>query len=461
MKSIFKNTLLVAGMIAAATSTAAAQENYSGYFLENYVYRHELNPAFTGCDKGFVGFPGIGNLNFGMHGNLNLRDILYNVDGQTVLFTNPKVDAATALGKFDMMNKIEFGTRIHAINFGFSGAGGFNTVGINVVASGNVAVPYSLLELAKEGVSNRAYEIDGLQANAMGYAEVALNHSHNIRALPGLRIGATVKFLVGLAQAEAKINKLMMVLHDDAWSVQSNASLYASVKNLAFDTKYSRFPDKNGEKKEYVSGVNLDKVGINGFGVAFDLGAQYRWREFSFSAALLDLGFINYDHTIAASTGDQEFYTNAYTFTVGEGGHTWRAMRDELCNLVQLRPENGGQSIGKTKKTLSSTLNVGVNYEFPYYNKLTFGLLSSTRFCGDFTRTSLRLSANVQPAKVFSASINGVYDTFGVGLGWMLNLHATGFNLFLGMDQTFCNLAKQGIPLGSNAQVNFGLNFPF
>ena len=305
-------------------------------------------------------------------------------------------------------------------------------------------------------MSNRAYEIDGLQANAMGYAEIALNHSHNIRALPGLRIGATVKFLVGLAQAEAKVNKLMMVLHDDAWSVQSNASLYAAVKNLTFDTKYSRFSNQ-----KYVSGAKLDKVGINGFGVGFDIGAQYRWREFSFSAALLDLGFINYSETLEATTGDQEFYTDAYTFTVGEGGHTWRGMRDDLCKLIQFIPENDGQSIGSTKKSLTSTLNVGVNYEFPYYNKLTFGLLSSTRFCGDFTRTSLRLSANVQPAKVFSASINGVYDTFGVGFGWMLNLHATGFNLFLGMDQTFCNLAKQGVPLGSNAQVNFGLNFPF
>ena len=29
------------------------------------------------------------------------------------------------------------------------------------------------------------------------------------------------------------------------------------------------------------------------------------------------------------------------------------------------------------------------------------------------------------------------------------------------MDQTMGRLAKQGIPLNSNAQVNFGLNFPF
>lgn len=33
--------------------------------------------------------------------------------------------------------------------------------------------------------------------------------------------------------------------------------------------------------------------------------------------------------------------------------------------------------------------------------------------------------------------------------------------MFLGMDHTLGKLAKQGLPLSSNAAVNLGINFPF
>ncbi|MBJ2197593.1 MAG: hypothetical protein JFR40_06865, partial [Muribaculaceae bacterium] len=90
-----------------------------------------------------------------------------------------------------------------------------------------------------------------------------------------------------------------------------------------------------------------------------------------------------------------------------------------------------------------------------------FGLLNSTRINGAYSWTQFRLSANIAPVKVFSADVNVAAGTYGVGFGWMINLHATGINLFLGMDHTLGTLSKQFIPLNSNASFNFGLNFPF
>jgi hypothetical protein len=51
--------------------------------------------------------------------------------------------------------------------------------------------------------------------------------------------------------------------------------------------------------------------------------------------------------------------------------------------------------------------------------------------------------------------------TYGLSLGWILSLNVTGFNLFAGMDNVPTKLAKQGIPLNSNASLNFGINIPF
>ena len=120
-----------------------------------------------------------------------------------------------------------------------------------------------------------------------------------------------------------------------------------------------------------------------------------------------------------------------------------------------------GEKSGLTR-SLRTTVNVGVEYELPYYRKLKFGLLNSTCIAGPYTWTQFRLSANVAPVKIFSATANVAYGTYGFDFGWMLNLHTQkGFNLFVGMDHTLGKLAKQGIPLNSNASLNFGINFPF
>ncbi|MDE6396928.1 MAG: hypothetical protein K2K84_06635, partial [Muribaculaceae bacterium] len=82
MKSIFR-TMILGGFMAAGALTATAQNTNSGYFLDGYTYRYQLNPAFGG-DKGFVSMPALGNLNVGVNGNLHLNSVLYNLDGRTV-----------------------------------------------------------------------------------------------------------------------------------------------------------------------------------------------------------------------------------------------------------------------------------------------------------------------------------------------------------------------------------------
>ena len=65
------------------------------------------------------------------------------------------------------------------------------------------------------------------------------------------------------------------------------------------------------------------------------------------------------------------------------------------------------------------------------------------------------------PVKIFSATANMAVGSYGCGFGWLANLHVTGFNLFLGMDHTLGKLTKDGVPLSSNASVNFGMNVLF
>ncbi len=457
MNNIYKKGAALA-LCSLATVAAAAQNTYSGYFLENYTYRSQMNPAF-GSDRNYVGFPGLGNINIATRGNLHTSAVFYNLDGRTVLFTNPGVGIAEAMGKFHDDNRIQANLKLNILNAGFKAFGGYNTVGINAVANVGAGIPGSFFSLAKEGVANKTYDISNLRAHADAYAEVAFNHSREIKQVKGLRVGAAVKFLVGAGNLDAYFHEADLTLGDNSWTARTNADIYASVKGLT----YSRSTNEN-TGHEYVSGAEMGTYGPNGFGMAFDLGAEYEWSDWNFSAALIDLGFISWGNTQWATTGGTKTVnTDAFTFNVDDDAsnsfdNELDRLRNQFSELYEL--EDRGDS-GSRARMLGATLNLAAQYRLPMYKKLSFGLLNSTRIQGAYTLTQFRLSANVAPVKCFSAGANVAVGTFGWSFGWVANVKVTGFNLFLGMDHTLGKLAKPGVPLNSNMAVNFGIDFPF
>ena len=457
MKSNIIKFFLSCAAVASCVTVASAQNTYSGYFLEDYTARHQMNPAFGGTSKTYVGFPALSNINVAMRGNLHVSDVLYpnrEPGKSTILFTNPQIGVNEAMSKFSNHNKIGADVKLDVINVGFTALGGYNTVGINVVTGVNADVPKSLFSLVKEGIANKTYDIKDFRVGGHAYGEIALNHSRDLPFVPGLRVGAAVKFLIGLGNVDAYFNKANLTLGENDWTAVTNANIYASVNGLKYKTDVN---ENTGAT--YVSGADLDSFGLNGFGLGFDLGGVYEWNDFTFSAALLDLGFMSWGHTQYATTGgDKTINTDAYTFGINDDDETWDNFTDDLSKLYEL--EDRG-NIGTRTRALKATLNLAAEYEFPYYRPLHFGFLSSTYFNGPFTWTQVRLSANVKPCKAVSASANLAMGTYGVGFGWLLNIHTTGFNFFIGMDRTLGKLAKQGLPLNSNAEVNFGINFPF
>ena len=449
-------TIVAAAGLLAACATAEAQNTYSAYFLDNYLYRSEMNPAF-GNESNYVGFPALANMNIGMEGNLHLKNVLFNVNGKTSLFTNPNVSVEEVMSGIHDKNRLGANIKLNILNGGFKAWGGYNSIAVNVRADVNAQIPGSLFSLLKEGISNQTYDISNFRANAVGYGEIVLNHSRDIKQVPGLRVGASVKFLLGYGKVDARFDEASLTLGQDSWNIRSNALIRASVKGLSYKTDYN-----DDAQREYVSGAELDGTGLNGFGMAFDLGAQYKWRDFRFSAAILDLGFISWSNTSVASTqGVREVQTSRYEFDVtgDDDSKEWDRLKNDLTALYQM--DDLGNQGGRTT-SLAATLNFGAEYTLPYYRNLTFGLVNSTRIQGAYTWTQFRVSANVRPVKFLSASANLAMGTYGVGFGWLLNVNpGKGASIFLGMDQTLGKLAKQGVPLNSNAKVNLGINFPF
>ena len=435
---------------------AVAQNTNSAYFTEGYTHRYQLNPAFDN-EKNFISIPGVGNINVATHGTIGLDNIFYNVDGKTTTFMNPAVDASF-LNDINDVSRLAGDVNINLLSAGFKAFNGYNTVSINVRGNLNTHLPKTIFSFMKEGVENKTYDISDFDAHADVYGEIALGHSHKLG--DKWRVGGAVKFLLGGANIDAKFNKAELTLGEDEWSAITNAEVQASVKGLTYEHDINK---ETGH--EYASGMDVDGTGLNGFGMAFDLGAEFKPnQDWAFSAALLDLGFINWNNNMVASTGgDKSFTTSTYSFNVDEDAPNnfsdeFDMMMNDLSALYALEDEGDA---GSRTTTLGATLNLGAEFTLPVYRNLKFGLLNSTRIQGDYSWTEFRLSANINPVKPFSAGANFAVGTYGCSFGWLMNVNVTGFNMFVGMDHFMGKLTKQGLPLSSNASVNMGINIPF
>ena len=94
--------------------------------------------------------------------------------------------------------------------------------------------------------------------------------------------------LLGMANVDARFNEAQLELGEDAWKARTQAEIYTNIKDA-----YYTLGHNDRLNRDYVDGLHVGGVGVNGFGIGFDLGATYKWRDFNFSLALLDLGFIS------------------------------------------------------------------------------------------------------------------------------------------------------------------------
>lgn len=454
MKTNLKNIICAALVTSAAASTAQAQ-NRSAYFLDNYAYNYQMNPAMAVDRKCDISFPALGNFNFGVMGNTGVKSFIYNTpDGRTTTFLNPEISASEVMSNIKTNNRLGLALREGILSVGFRGLGGYNHVSINAVANAQVRIPGALVSFLKEGVSNRTYEIGRVDAHADAYAEIALNHSREIKAVPGLRVGASVKFLVGIGNVDINLDKADLVLGENSWNAVTNGVARVNMKGVRWQY------DHNDAGTPYVNGVEADNLSApNGYGLAFDLGATYKLgTDWKFGFGITDMGFIHWSNTALATTnGDRAFRTNDYILDPDDFDASWDSMKDDLMSLYQL---SGEDEAGSHTRALAATMSISAEYTLPVYRKVSFGLLNTTRMTNRFAWTEFRLSANYTPVKWFGLGVNYGLGTFGNSFGWIINIAPKGFNLYVGMDHTLGKLAKQYVPLNSNAQLSFGINFP-
>lgn len=433
--------IITAALAIALASAASAQTFQTGYFLDNYTYSYQLNPASQPeYIKGFVGL-GISNISVGANTNVGLDSFLFpvTVDGQKKVVTglNENVDAATFLGGLGDPSKANVNASVNLISFGFYGKKNpkvFHSYELNVKANAATAIPRDLFALAKQGSAEpRNYNADGLNLDSTEYLEIASGYSYRINKM--VTVGGRLKLLVGVADAALNFDKLQASANGEI-NVNANGTLDIHGVGLTFPT------DEQGYMQFDVDGD--EKIKPAGYGAALDLGVQIRFPKVSgltLDASISDLGGIAWN--------------NGNIGKAGINGSVGEDITDFSVDELFKQDQTGVNEF----KGLSPSLNLGVHYKV--LKMLTVGAIATTR-TGRYSNYEARFGASFNPGKAFSLAGSVGANSFGTCFGAAMSLKIPGFNFYVGTDSIVTEFTPEKIPVRQlNTRVNLGLVIAF
>lgn len=435
-----------------------AQTALSSYFLDGTFYNSKINPAMK-AERGYFSLL-VGNTSVRTKGNVGISDFLYpRGENELATFMSGSVNAEEFLGKLPSDVRLGADLDETILAGGFRMLGGYFSLGVSLHSTVNMALPKGFFELAKKGLNGNSFSLSGVNINTMNYAAATIGYSYDI--FDGFRIGVNAKYLVGLAHADIYVDKLNVELNEQHWMIESHAQMQAAIY---YDAKLKM------DENNVVNGVEfkledlMTQPSSNGFavdlGLVYDMGAYVP--GLTFSASVVDLGFINWKHMKRGHSTDAKVEFNGFgEIDYNDAENVVEAELERLAEDASKMVEFNYDGSSSVKTGLNTTMYLGAEYNMPFYRPLSVGVLYAQRF-SSFESSKwyeARGYINISPLKWFELSVNYGYGTYGPSLGWMLNFHPAGINLFVGSDYMITKVTPQYIPLDNmNAHVTFGLS---
>lgn len=441
-------------LILAGASASAQNTLRTAYFLDGYTASYKLNPAL-GNDRGFFSIPLLGNVNVNSGANFGLSTFLFqDGNGNLNTFLSDAVSAEEFLKGISDNTSFNPSVDMSLLALGFHAGKTFHTIDISLRADASANVPGEMLKFMKQGSSDASFTRLGMSVSSMAQASYGVQFPIGEK----LSFGIRGKFLWGLAKVDCMIDDVRFSAHEDRWTSSAKGTLNA------YGPVYIKTLEDDG-------GIQFDVKDVQGFsdfprsfGGAIDLGFKYEISpSITLSASIADLGIINWDgYSMATTSG------NTWEYDGFEDISNASSINDQLDEIVEdlkrcfLFTKRNSSSSATT--TLSPTIMTGLEVKMPFYERLSAGLLGTAHLDNVCSWYEARVSANLALSDFFSCSASVAGSTFGVSTGAALNLHATGFSLFIGSDNLlpWTKVSKQYIPVNSlNTSLTAGVNITF
>jgi hypothetical protein len=462
----FLNELWLLCFCLISFTTHGQSASRTSYFVENSTHKHLLNPALV-PERGYLSIPVVGNLYVGTESNMQFTDLIYPIlPGEDLprTFLHKTVDKTNFLALLEPNNYLRTDVRTSLLSLGYySGYTSFITFDVALRTNVSVNLPYDLFAFLKKGMSSSSgntYHLNNLNVGASVLGEVALGYSVNLT--DALRIGAKAKALIGLARVNAKLTQMDINMTSDEWSVTSQGELDAYGVGLTLVKKQDGvIKDIKFDQKSAT-----DKFGIGGMGMAFDFGVNWSpVKNLDLSMAIVDFGGVKWKrentHSAEASgtctfSGIQGINTDSLSELAVEDQID--GLKDDLLEMTKFKEKTATDNLFQR---LNPTINAGMEYAL-FSNRISLGLLYSTRLMEEEQYTEYTGSFNIKPVTWFNLSasysvLNGNKETFGMALGFIPGL----VNIFLCCDYVPTKFNPQYIPLNTlTTNFQLGMSIP-
>lgn len=430
-------TIIIAMLLLPMTLGAQALKG--SYFLDNSLLRTRLNPAFA-PRANYLSLPVISNVGIGLYGDVGPSTFLYPIDGQLYTFLNQNVSVEQFSKNLAAKPGMNFDVDTDILSFGFyTSKKSFWSVDLGLKVDAEVGVPRDLFMFMKQGMPNpeQVYSLSGLNFHQTASAYVSLGNSRDLSDLvKGLRVGAKARVYLPLEHIGGTLGDSQLILTEDKWTVKTDMTAAAAVSFVELNPQSLMGEEADLYKFDF-------SRGLAGYGLAFDLGAEYRHSVGSimdglrFSLSLTDLGSYRFsDVSMIASKGEASYegMKDIELSADMDINETTNKLIEEFMSLANIEEVEAASGY---KLTTGPKFYAGVEYPF-LKEKMSLGLLFSSRKGYAKTFNDLTVSYNLTPAKWFNLGVNYSFLNTYKTVGWIMEISPkAGFDLFLGSDYTF------------------------
>ena len=442
-----KRNLLTAVILLSLPILACAQSRGS-YFFENSLMRSKLNAAFAPKST-YISVPVLGSASVDAASNVGLGNFIFQKRRDMYTFLNEDIDATMFFRQLPDSDPY-LAERIETDLLGGGmpwGEHGYATVSLSVVENGSVSIPLELLRFAKLGrnADTHSWDIPGPDVALNGYLSLAAGYSHDFSPLvEGLRAGARVKLLVGLAAAGLQVDRLSADIEEDAFRIGATGSGHLS--GILYQ------PD---------NGFHWGGFGLRGLGGAIDLGVEYRlpldgfFSGVNVSASVNDLGFLWFNRSLTGLSANKSFSFSGFQ---DFGGDDMQAQIDRVIgdfqDLTHFDTTGGDPFV----QTLTPSIYAGA--ETTFLDEIMHVGLLYYRTVGHH---NLMASYGVSPFEWLNLGVNwtflGPASRFGFFAEYIPKKYV---GLFFGMERASFKRNSSHLAIGNfTDSFSFGLNVLF
>lgn len=444
MKKIIFLLFLLAGL--SSNCTLSAQQDLTMYNMEVVPQRMYVNPAFLPTfSKINIGLPGLSSqyINFSNSGFKYSDLIKHRADDSLY------VDYGNMLKKLAKNNYLSIAAQPDILSFGFI-VKQKNYFSCNITEKVNLRFRYpkNFMEFIWKG--NGALLGEELNfnfgVNFSHYREYALGYARQIN--DKLTIGGKLKYLYGMENVWTEKSDITLTTEPNYFAITAKGNIKINTSGVDNDSKKFNVSDYAFKKKNR--------------GMGIDLGGAYKYNDkFTFSASIIDLGFIKWKDAV---TNYQSHNQNG-TFTY-KGAELTQVINKDSANVVNSFNAIG-DSLSKEFKIdtvhnsyttkLSSQFYLGANYNIT--EKINTGLLLYGQVFDKAIHPGVALSYNQRIRRWLNFSVsysifNRSYNNIGLGAAF----NAGPVQLYIVSDNVLGAIFPQN---AKNLHLHFGINMTF